>query len=102
MANFTPSHSPINYVLIHRYKIIVIMFFLKLPEIKDGESDELDGVVRKYKSSAFKYPHVWLGSLAIFVYMGIEIGIPSFFADYSKKLGIENIDTIDMLKYYSK
>jgi MFS transporter, FHS family, L-fucose permease len=65
--------------------IVVIMFFLKLPEIKEGESGE-GGVVGKFKSSAYKYPHMWLGSLAIFFYMGVEIGIPSFFADYSGKL----------------
>ncbi|MCX6329340.1 MAG: sugar MFS transporter [Bacteroidia bacterium] len=64
--------------------IVVIMFFLKLPEIKEGEATE--GVVKKYKSSAYKYTHMWLGSLAIFFYMGIEIGIPSFFADYSDRL----------------
>ncbi len=65
--------------------IVGIMFFLKLPEIRSDESSE--GSVKKYKSSAYKYPHLWLGSLAIFFYMGIEIGIPSFFADYSGKLG---------------
>lgn len=65
--------------------IVVIMFFLRLPEIKGDESAE--GVAKKFKSSAYKYPHMWLGSLAIFVYMGVEIGIPSFFADYSAKLG---------------
>lgn len=78
--------------------ILGIMFFLKLPEIKGEESTT--GEKKTYKSSAFKYPHMWLGSLAIFFYMGIEIGIPSFFADYAKTLGIENINTIDMLKYY--
>lgn len=66
--------------------IVVVMFFLKLPEIKEGEASE-GGVVKQYKSSAYKYTHMWLGSLAIFFYMGIEIGIPSFFADYSDKLG---------------
>jgi MFS transporter, FHS family, L-fucose permease len=65
--------------------IVVIMFFLKLPEIKEGEAAE--GVVKTYKASAYKYTHMWLGSLAIFFYMGVEIGIPSFFADYSGKLG---------------
>ena len=65
--------------------IVIVMFFLKLPEIKEGES--ADGTTAKqYKSSAYKYPHMWLGSLAIFFYMGVEIGIPSFFADYSDKL----------------
>ena len=81
--------------------ILLIMFFLKLPEIKGDEENE-GGEVKKYKSSAFKYTHVWLGSLAIFVYMGIEIGIPSFFADYTDKLGltIGSQDRIDLLKYY--
>jgi len=32
---------------------------------------------------------MWLGSLAIFFYMGVEIGIPSFFADYSASLDFE-------------
>jgi len=68
--------------------IVVIMFFLRLPEIKEGESAE-GGVAKKIKSSAYKYPHMWLGSLAIFFYMGVEIGIPSFFADYSAKLGFD-------------
>jgi FHS family L-fucose permease-like MFS transporter len=67
--------------------IVVIMFFLKLPEIKETEAAE--GSVKKFKSSAYKYTHLWLGSLAIFFYMGVEIGIPSFFADYSARLGFE-------------
>lgn len=81
--------------------ILVIMFFLKLPEIKDGESESGETSVKTYKSSAFKYTHVWLGSLAIFFYMGIEIGIPSFFADFSNKAGAEiTTSTTDMLKFY--
>ncbi len=78
--------------------ILVIMFFLKLPEIKADEGNVAD--TKSYKSSAFKYTHVWLGSLAIFFYMGIEIGIPSFFADYVKQLGLQDIKSIDMLKFY--
>jgi FHS family L-fucose permease-like MFS transporter len=64
--------------------IVVTMFFLKLPEIKSD--DEAAGSTKKFKSSAYKYTHLWLGSLAIFFYMGVEIGIPSFFADYSARL----------------
>jgi MFS transporter, FHS family, L-fucose permease len=80
--------------------IVAIMFFLKLPEIKEGETTE--GITKKFKSSAYKYPHMWLGSLAIFFYMGVEIGIPSFFADYSSKLGF-NFDgemRTKLLAYY--
>ncbi|MFB6319245.1 glucose/galactose MFS transporter [Saccharicrinis sp. FJH54] len=82
--------------------ILVIMFFLKLPEIKGDEEDVASGIKREYKTNAFKYTHVWLGSLAIFVYMGIEIGIPSFFADYTEKIGFNftSFEKIDLLKYY--
>jgi len=65
--------------------IVIILLFLKLPEIKE-EDDIVEGLPGKIKSSAFKHTHMWLGSLAIFFYMGVEIGIPSFFADYSINL----------------
>jgi len=57
--------------------ICAILVFLKLPKINEGEQDAEAGIERQYKSSAFKYPHVWLGAFAIFMYMGIEIGVPS-------------------------
>ncbi|MGQ9620326.1 MAG: glucose/galactose MFS transporter [Bacteroidales bacterium] len=80
--------------------IVIVMLFLKLPEIQEGRAEE--GAIQKYKTSAYKYPHMWLGSLAIFFYMGIEIGIPSFFADYSARLGF-NYDgemRTKLLAYY--
>ncbi len=80
--------------------IVVVMFFLKLPEIK--VDDAAGSSTKKVKSSAYKYTHLWLGSLAIFFYMGVEIGIPSFFADYSSSLGFEfdGQKRIQLLGYY--
>lgn len=80
--------------------IVIIMFFLRLPEIKEPQT--VEEVAKKIKTSAFKYPHMWLGSLAIFFYMGVEIGIPSFFADYSAKLGFDFDGEMrtKMLAYY--
>lgn len=93
--------SPFGIIGVITVVILVIMFFLKLPEIKDDENGAT-GAKKVYKDSAFKYTHVWLGSLAIFFYMGIEIGIPSFFADYTERLGFEftSQNRIDLLKYY--
>ncbi|HYQ57776.1 MAG TPA: glucose/galactose MFS transporter, partial [Draconibacterium sp.] len=93
--------SPFMGIGIVTIAILVIMFFLKLPDIK-GEQEEAEQTrVVKHKSSAFKYPHVWLGSLGIFVYMGIEIGIPSFFADFAtQKNAVITTSTTDMLKFY--
>ena len=93
---------PFGVIAVITFVILAIMFFLKLPEIQDDDEDAVTGVKKTYKESAFKYTHVWLGSLAIFFYMGIEIGIPSFFADYSDKLGfnLSSLERTDMLKYY--
>ncbi len=91
--------SPYMGIGIATAVILVIMLFLKLPNIK--EDQEENAKTGKYKSNAFKYPHVWLGSLAIFVYMGIEVGIPSFFADFAnKKQLLITTSTTDMLKFY--
>jgi MFS transporter, FHS family, L-fucose permease len=99
--NPTQVQTPFIILAIIAVVILVILFFLKLPEIEEEDKDQALKP-KKYKSSAFKYPHVWLGSLAIFFYMGIEIGIPSFFADYTKELGLELTATqrTDWLKYY--
>lgn len=90
---------PFTIIALLTLAILVTMFFLKLPAIAES-GDDSNQENKSYKSSAFKYTHVWLGSLAIFFYMGIEIGIPSFFADFAKSKGITGINSTDMLKYY--
>lgn len=99
--NPTQVQKPFIVLAIIAVIILVILFFLKLPEIEEDDKDQAMKP-RKYKSNAFKYTHVWLGSLAIFFYMAIEIGIPSFFADYTKELGLDlsAIQRTDWLKYY--
>lgn len=57
--------------------ICLILVFLKLPKIDEGKQAEEAGEHHEYKSSVFQYAHVWLGALGIFMYMGLEIGVPS-------------------------
>ncbi|MCR4612833.1 MAG: MFS transporter [Bacteroidaceae bacterium] len=76
----TPEAVPAPYLGIGIFTLILcaILFFLKLPEIKEEEQGAVEGAeVKQYKSSVFKYTHVWLGALGIFFYMGLEIGVPS-------------------------
>ncbi len=83
----TPSAVPAPYLGLGIFTLLlcVILVFLKLPEIKEEEQEaEATGEVKEYKSSVFKYPHVWLGALAIFMYMGLEIGITSMLPAYFK------------------
>ena len=66
--------------------IAAILCFIKLPDPDKDKAADVDAVAdtKQYKSSVFKYPHVWLGALAIAMYMGLEIGIPSMLPAYWK------------------
>lgn len=74
-----PEYVPGPYLGLGIFTIVicVILALLKLPTIDEGKQAEEAGEKREYKSSCFKYPHVWLGALGIFMYMGVEIGVPS-------------------------
>lgn len=75
----TPSAVPAPFLGLGIFTLIIcaVLMFLKLPKIDEAKQAEEAGVHRKYKSSVFKYAHVWLGALGIFMYMGVEIGVPS-------------------------
>ena len=74
-----PEYVPGPYMGLGIFTIVVcvILMLLKLLKRDEGKQAEEAGEHREYKSSVFKYPHVWLGALGIFAYMGVEIGVPS-------------------------
>lgn len=71
-----------------------ILVFLKLPKIDEGKQSEEAGEKLVEKSSVFAYPHVWLGALGIFMYMGVEIGVPSMLPYRFQLLGINDSDIV--------
>ena len=84
-----PENVPGPFLGLGIFTLIIaaILFFIKLPDPdKDKSADEESAAadVKQYKSSVFKYPHVWLGALAIAMYMGLEIGVPSMLPAYWK------------------
>lgn len=74
--------------------LCLLLYFLHLPEIKEESADKAHS-----SSSPYKYPHLIFGAIAIFVYMGVEIGIPSFLPDRMRALGI---DSVNLLGYELK
>jgi FHS family L-fucose permease-like MFS transporter len=74
--------------------ICLILVFLKLPKIDEGKQSEEAGEKLVEKSSVFAYPHVWLGALGIFMYMGVEIGVPSMLPYRFQMLGINDSDIV--------
>lgn len=101
----TPDAVPGPYLGlgIFTFVLCIVLAFLKLPNINEGEqAEEFSGEKKKYKDSVFKYPHVWFGMLGIFFYMGIEIGVPSMLPAYFKnnpELAAYGTPT-DFLPYY--
>ena len=74
--------------------ICIILVFLKLPKIDEGKQSQEFNQHPAEKSSVFAYPHVWLGALGIFMYMGVEIGVPSMLPYRFQQLGINNSDIV--------
>ena len=101
----TPDAVPGPYLGLGIFTLILcaVLFFLKLPNINEGEqAEELTGEKKEYKDSVFQYPHVWLGMLGIFFYMGIELGVPSMLPAYFKSNPelVQYGSPTDFLPYY--
>lgn len=102
IAGKTPAaeYVPGPYLGLGIFTLIIcaILAFLKLPKIDEGKQSAEAGEKVVEKSSVFKYVHVWLGALGIFMYMGVEIGVPSMLG-YRFKLLPEyaNMDVSDIV-----
>ncbi|QIX63391.1 sugar MFS transporter [Hymenobacter lutimineralis] len=65
---------------------------LKLPELEtfaDEEADVLPAAAGR--RSALAYPHLVLGVVAIFLYVGVEVGLGSFLIRYGEAQGISQL-----------
>lgn len=65
--------------------LAVIIYFLHLPEI--NEEEEEDTFHRKEKTSVLQFPHLVLGAIAIFFYVGAEVISYDTFAAFGEELG---------------
>jgi glucose/galactose transporter len=51
----------------------IMVKFSPLPEIETEPEEEADQSVETAKTSIFQFPHLWLGALALFLYVGVEV-----------------------------
>ena len=73
--------------------LAIIFFFLHLPHVGEGKIEPGAG--------ALKYPHVVLGVLAIFMYVGGEVSIGSSIIKFLGEHNIANMTAIEASKYVS-
>jgi FHS family L-fucose permease-like MFS transporter len=60
---------------------LIVLLLVKIPEPEMEVGDKPEAVGDK-KYSAFSFRHFKLGMLAIFMYLGIEVGVPTYIMQY--------------------
>jgi FHS family L-fucose permease-like MFS transporter len=79
------------YIIITLVLILlaVAVYYSALPDIQDDGSDEAaPTLLTNTKTSIFQFPHLWLGVLAIFLYVGVEVMAGDTIINYGSSLGI--------------
>ena len=84
------------YIIITVFVILgLISLFAPLPEVKaageDGGSTE-DCPYAANKTSIWQFPHLWLGAITLFIYVGVETLSLSTAVDYASSLNLDNPD----------
>ena len=60
----------------------IVLLLVKIPEPELENSNDNNQIVSGKKYSAFSFRHFNLGILAIFLYMGVEVGVPTYVMQY--------------------
>ena len=84
------------------FVIAAIFAFLKLPVVEAVSAQAADGTAGPAdQPSAWKYPHLVLGAVAIFVYVGGEVAIGSFLVNFLGQPEIGGLTAADAGRYLS-
>lgn len=69
--------------------LAVAILFSSLPDISDEGGSEESTLLSKSKTSVFQFPHLLLGVIALFLYVGVEVMAGDTIISYGKYLDIE-------------
>lgn len=76
-------HTPYIALAVFLFVFAIILKFVKLPEVNVEEDIHKE----KSKKSIFDYPHLFLGALAIFFCVGVEVMAGDIIGTYARELG---------------
>ncbi len=81
------------YIIITLVLVVlgIVILFSALPDIKDESSDveETADGHHSAKNSIFQFPHLLIGVVTLFLYVGVEVLAGDMIISYGKSLGIE-------------
>ena len=96
------THVSINDLYLPFYIIIIVFIFLgilsfmaPLPEVKatgEDSNDVKDCSYAANKTSIWQFPHLVLGAITLFIYVGVETLSLSTAVDYATNSGLSNAD----------
>ncbi len=66
--------------------LAIAIYFVNMPEVHEEETNA-DAEIALGKTSIFQFPHLLLGALAIFFYVGVEVISYDTFAGFGEHLG---------------
>jgi len=75
--------------------LALLLLFMNLPEVKEAaeeHEEKTNSHSTNRKTGIFQYPHLILGALAIFFYVGVEVISYDTFANFGQAMGY-NLDT---------
>ncbi len=89
--NELASRVVMPYMIIAGVLIVlaVAILFSGLPDIKEEGEEVSTNSTNVPKTSVFQFPHLVLGVIAIFLYVGVEVMAGDTIISYGKSLGIE-------------
>jgi len=100
ILNDFASKVYVPYLIMAVILLVLAVWILRssLPEIKGSEANVAqEGSSQKDKTSIFQFPHLWLGAICIFVYVGAEVMAGDAIGIYGKGFDIP----IDQTKYFT-
>jgi len=79
---------PYIIIIIVLVILAIAVYFSTLPEIDTDKEDTTTGALSANKKSIFEFPHLLLGVLTLFLYVGVEVLAGDSVINYANSIGI--------------
>jgi FHS family L-fucose permease-like MFS transporter len=89
--------SPYIVLTVVLIVLAILVYLSSLPEIKNEEKES--NVEITAKTSVFKYPHLMLGIVCLFLYVGVEVMAGDIIGTYGRSLGLPLDETKSYTSY---
>lgn len=100
--NELASRVIVPYIIITLVLLILAVFvhFANLPEVKNEDETANEYAPIEDGKSLFSFPYLWMGFVALFLYVGVEVMAGDIIQIYGKEIGIP-LDTVKHFTTYT-